>query len=77
MGSEILLNAIVCMALNVYHEGRNQTELGQVAIAQVTMERAQQQYKNVCTVVFEPAQFSWTNPLLAAPTPAAAPMPKR
>lgn len=59
----IVADAIVCLALNIYHESRNQSEQGQIAVAQVTMNRAHHNPMEVCGVVFKPYQFSWANPL--------------
>lgn len=52
---------IMCLALNVYWESRDQDLAGQVAVAQVTMNRvASPDYPNdVCGVVYENKQFSW------------------
>lgn len=55
--------AILCLALNVYHEARGEPLNGQHAVAQVTMNRAGRDPLRVCEVVFEPYQFSWANPL--------------
>lgn len=60
---ELFLNAVVCMALNVYHEGRGETLMGMQAIARVTNIRAEKMVRNVCAVVFEDSQFSWANQL--------------
>ena len=53
--------AIMCLAMNVYHEARDQTLAGQVAVAQVTMNRvANPDYPDtVCGVVNQHKQFSW------------------
>ena len=53
--------AIMCLAMNVYWEARNQSIAGQVAVAQVTMNRvASPDYPNdVCGVVHQHKQFSW------------------
>ena len=47
--------------MNVYWEGRDQSIAGQVAIAQVTMNRvASPKYPDtVCEVVYQHKQFSW------------------
>lgn len=52
--------AIMCLALNVYHEARGEPIAGQRAVAHVTLNRARERRMPVCDVVFEPAQFSWT-----------------
>lgn len=53
--------AVMCLAMNVYWEARNQSLAGQVAVAQVTMERVKSsKYPNdVCSVVHQQDQFSW------------------
>lgn len=58
----IIATALTCLALNVYHEARGEPFLGQVAVAQVTMNRvASAAYPdNICDVVTQPYQFSWT-----------------
>lgn len=58
--------AILCMALNIYHEARGEPIIGQHMVAQVTMNRAARAPENICEVVFRPKQFSWANPLTAA-----------
>lgn len=53
--------AVMCLAMNVYWEARDQSLAGQVAVAQVTMNRvADPTYpNNVCGVVYDHKQFSW------------------
>lgn len=53
--------ALACLSLNVYFEARDQPIAGQVAVAQVTMNRvADPRYPDtVCEVVYERDQFSW------------------
>ena len=57
----ILATALTCMALNIYMEARSEPVMGQHAVAQVTMNRAGRDPKEVCNVVTAPKQFSWTN----------------
>lgn len=54
---------IHCLAQNIYHEARSEPLGGQIAVAQVTVNRvkASNFTKSICRVVFEPYQFSWTN----------------
>ncbi len=59
----IFESALLCLALNIYHEARDQSHKGMVAVAEVTMNRAGGQQKQVCEVVFKPYQFSWANSL--------------
>ena len=35
----MLMESLMCLALNVYHEAKNQSFIGQVAVAQVVMNR--------------------------------------
>lgn len=54
---------LFCMAKNIYHEAGSEPTLGKYAVAQVTINRIKSpKYKDtVCSVVFEPYQFSWAN----------------
>lgn len=51
-----------CLADNIYHEARGEPFLGQVAVAQVTINRFRsgKHGKTICGVVHEKKQFSWT-----------------
>ena len=53
--------ALMCLAMNVYHEARDQSIAGQVAVAQVTMNRVESEDfpNDVCSVVHQHKQFSW------------------
>jgi len=51
---------IECLALNIYHEARGESWLGQVAVAEVTLARAVARGGGACREVYRPAQFSWT-----------------
>lgn len=59
----ILTTAAMCLALNIYHESRGESVLGQYAVAAVTMNRAKEP-DNVCKVVLAKKQFSWTTKLV-------------
>lgn len=54
--------AITCLALNVLFEASGEHAVAQRAVAHVTINRAKARYPDVdlCAVVFEPNQFSWT-----------------
>lgn len=62
-----LQNAIMCLALNIYHEARGEPVDGQIAVAMVTMNRAQWETHEVCPVVYAPRQFSWTGSKKVSP----------
>jgi len=51
-----------CLAKNIYHEAGTEPTEGQFAVAQVTLNRLRDGRwgKSVCSVVYAPAQFSWT-----------------
>jgi spore germination cell wall hydrolase CwlJ-like protein len=53
--------AVMCLSMNIYWEARDQPIAGQVAVAQVTMNRvASSKYPDdVCSVVYDHKQFSW------------------
>lgn len=53
--------AAICLAANIYFEARNQPEEGQIAVAQVTMNRAGHDVNKVCEVTLRRKQFSWLN----------------
>jgi spore germination cell wall hydrolase CwlJ-like protein len=54
---------LFCLAKNIFHEAGVEDELGMFAVAQVTINRVRNpDYPdNICDVVMQPAQFSWTN----------------
>jgi len=53
------LEGLLWLTLNVYHEGRSEPEIGQVAIAHVTLNRAAKRELSIKNVVNQPYQFSW------------------
>ena len=55
--------AVMCLALNIYFEARSEEPMGQLAVAEVTLNRvASSRYpNNVCDVVWQRKQFSWTH----------------
>ena len=69
----ILETALMCMAANIYHEAKNQPMAGQIAVAQVVMNRMNDSRypDNVCDVIKQgltykngkvvlgKCQFSW------------------
>lgn len=54
---------IECLAKNIYYEARNQPKIGMIAVANVTMNRVQDERypSSVCKVVYQKKQFSWTH----------------
>lgn len=51
-----------CLARNVYYEARGEPRNGKLAVALVTLNRVDNKNypKNICDVVFQKYQFSWT-----------------
>jgi spore germination cell wall hydrolase CwlJ-like protein len=51
-----------CLAKNIYHEARGEPLHGQIAVAQVTVNRvASGDFQNsICSAVYANRQFSWT-----------------
>ncbi len=56
----ILATAALCLSMNIYMEARGENFQGQVAVAQVTLNRAGRHMSQVCDVVAAKDQFSWT-----------------
>lgn len=58
-----MLTSLTCLALAIYYEARDQTIDGQVAVAEVVMNRvASPKYPDtVCEVVWQRKQFSFTH----------------
>lgn len=51
--------AILCLSLNAYHESRGEPFVGQLAVSQVVLRRANYDPKRVCKEVYRASQFSW------------------
>lgn len=59
----MIAEALMCMALNMYHEAKNQSMLGQVAVGQVVMNRVKDERfpDTVCEVVKQAITYKGTN----------------
>lgn len=57
----IVLSAAMCVAINVYHEGRSTTEVEQQYIASTVYNRARNNETKPCDEVFKKGQYSWTS----------------
>lgn len=55
-------NVMECMAKNIFYEAGNQSIKGKIAVAYVTYNRTLNDKfpDNVCSVVYQTGQFSWT-----------------
>jgi N-acetylmuramoyl-L-alanine amidase len=67
-----LTAALTCLALNLYHEARGEGVEGMLAVGTVTLNRTAHPDwpDDVCEVVYQPDQFSWTR---AGEPPVAEP----
>lgn len=54
---------IDCLAKNIYFEARGEPIKGQIAVAQVVLNRldSDDYPSNICQIVYQPNQFSWTS----------------
>jgi N-acetylmuramoyl-L-alanine amidase len=54
--------AVTCLALNLYHEARGEGPEGMLAVGDVTLNRVAHPDwpDDICSVVHQPHQFSWT-----------------
>ena len=61
--SEFTTDPETCLALNIYHESRSEAPIGQMAVGLVTLNRVVDRgFPNeVCKVVWQHRQFSWTH----------------
>jgi len=57
----VIAEAVLCLALNVYHEARGEPWDGRVAVALVVRNRAEKNGTSICWEVFRDGQMSWTN----------------
>ena len=59
----ILETALMCLAFNIYHEARSQSTIGQLAVAQVVMNRVDDDRfpDTVCEVVKQAVTHKGTN----------------
>ena len=61
----LLETAFICLALNTYHEAKNQSLVGQIATAQVVMNRVEDnRFPNTIWEVVKqgPTRPSWEDP---------------
>lgn len=56
----MLTTALTCLALNIYHEARGETQLGKEVVAVTTLNRANGNNSQVCAEVLKKHQFTWT-----------------
>ena len=59
----IVTSSLMCLALNIFNESGVEPMRGKRGVAMVTMNRVGNfAFPNdICSVVFDPHQFSWTN----------------
>jgi spore germination cell wall hydrolase CwlJ-like protein len=68
-----VIASVLCLAMNIYGEARGESLEGQMAVAQVTLNRVEHPAypDDVCSVVFQESQFSWTRSPLEINEPEA------
>lgn len=54
-----ILEGYVWLVMCVYFEARGEPEMGQVAVAHVVLNRAEQRNLDIKGVILQPHQFSW------------------
>ena len=57
------MTAALCLALAIYYEARSEPVAGQIAVAEVIYNRVESSRypDNICDVVYQPRQFSFTH----------------
>ena len=57
----MIAEMLTCLALNVYHESKNQSIIGQYAVAQVTLNRVKDERfpNNICDVGKQGLTYKW------------------
>ena len=60
MESMGFVEGLLWLTLNIYHEACSESEIGKLAVAHVTLNRAMEEQKSIEEVVTAPYQFSWT-----------------
>ena len=61
----MLIEAVMCLAMNAYWEARNQTQTGMIGVSQVVMNRVESDHfpNDICSVVKQgPHRPSWNDP---------------
>jgi len=61
----MIIEALVCLAMNAYWEARNQSTEGMIAVSQVVMNRVESDHypNDVCSVIKQgPHRASWQDP---------------
>lgn len=61
--SDISQEELVCAARTVYHEARGEPKEGQIAVVENILNRRKDSRwpHNLCDIVFQPKQYSWTH----------------
>lgn len=59
----MLVESLLCLALNIFHEARSEPIESQIGVAAVTVNRSRDKGypSSICKVVYEPSAFSWTS----------------
>lgn len=55
----VLETATLCLSLAIYFEARSDTTKSRTAVAEVVMDRANNDQRNICKVVYKKNAFGW------------------
>lgn len=55
----VLETAALCLSLAIYFEARSDTTKSRTAVAEVVMDRANNDQRNICKVVYKKNAFGW------------------
>lgn len=63
LGNNVFANGLKCLEDNIIYEARGEGLKGMMVVASVTMNRAFDNFypDDICSVVYQPKQFSWTH----------------
>lgn len=63
----VRLSSVECLAVNLYHESRSESDIANLLVVGVVFNRVNdRRYPNdICEVVFQNKQFSWTSDSLS------------
>lgn len=60
--SKVRLSSVECLAVNLYHESRSESDIANLNVLSVVLNRVKdKRYPNdICKVIFQRKQYSWT-----------------
>lgn len=62
------MSSIICLAIAIFNESRGEPEKARYAVAEVIINRSNEQNKSICEIIKQPNQFSFVkNKVLKTP----------